>query len=84
MLNALIGLLALSAPTLGGRVEGLLVQGLSAEEFERLHPRLQPPRDEAWLSIPWKISLLEARDLAAAEKKPILLWSMDGNPLAAG
>jgi hypothetical protein len=31
-----------------------------------------------------RISLLEARDLAAKEKKPILIWSMDGNPLAAG
>jgi len=70
MLNALIGL--------------LLAQGLGAEEFERLHLRLQPPKDEPWLSIPWKISLLEARDLAAAEKKPILVWSMDGNPLSAG
>lgn len=62
----------------------LLAQGLSAEDFESLHRKLQPPRDEPWLSIPWKISLLEARDLAAAEKKPILIWSMDGHPLSAG
>jgi hypothetical protein len=71
MLNALLGLL-------------LLQDGLGAGEFERLHRQLQPPPDEPWLSIPWKISLLEARDLAAAEKKPLLIWSMDGNPLAAG
>ncbi len=64
---------------------GLLFQdGLSREEFEKLHKELQPPPGEAWLSVPWKISLLEARDLAAREKKPILIWSMDGNPLAAG
>ncbi len=62
----------------------LLQGGLSAEEFEKLHRELQPPKDEAWLSVPWKISLLEARDLAAVQKKPILIWSMDGNPLAAG
>jgi len=62
----------------------LLQDGLSLELFEKLHKELQPPKDEAWLSVPWKISLLEARDLAAAQKKPILIWSMDGNPLGAG
>lgn len=62
----------------------VLQEGLSNEQFEKLHRELQPPKDEAWLSVPWKISLLEARDLAAAQKKPILIWSMDGNPLAAG
>ena len=62
----------------------ILQDGLSAEQFEKLHRELQPPKDEAWLSVPWKISLLEARDLAAAQKKPILIWSMDGNPLGAG
>jgi hypothetical protein len=62
----------------------VLVQGLGADEFERLHKLLQPPADEPWLKIPWKLSLLDARDVAVAEKKPILIWSMDGNPLAAG
>ncbi len=62
----------------------LLQDGLSVADFERLHRELQPPKDEAWLSVPWKIDLLEARDLAAAQKKPLLIWSMDGNPLAAG
>jgi hypothetical protein len=62
----------------------LLQDGLSADAFEKLHKELQPPKDEAWMSVPWKINLLEARDLAAVQKKPILIWSMDGNPLAAG
>jgi hypothetical protein len=62
----------------------LLQDGLSAEAFEKLHKELQPPKDEAWMSVPWKINLLEARDLAVVQKKPILIWSMDGNPLAAG
>jgi hypothetical protein len=61
----------------------LALQGLPAD-FEKLHRELQPPKDEAWLSVPWKINLLEARDLAAVQKKPLLIWSMDGNPLAAG
>ena len=62
----------------------LLPDGLSVQEFEKLHKELQPPADEAWLSIPWKTSLLEARDLAAEQKKPILIWSMDGHPLGCG
>ena len=62
----------------------LFQDGLTPQDFEKLHRELQPPKDEAWLSVPWKISLLEARDLAVAQKKPILIWSMDGNPLSAG
>ena len=62
----------------------LLQDGLTADGFEKLHKELQPPKDEAWMSVPWKINLLEARDLAVVQKKPILIWSMDGNPLAAG
>ncbi len=62
----------------------LLQDGLSVQEFEKLHKDLQPPQGEAWLSIPWKTSLLEARDAAAEQKKPILIWSMDGHPLGCG
>ena len=62
----------------------LLQDGLTAEAFEKLHKELQPPKDEAWMSVPWKINLLEARDLAAEQKKLILIWSMDGHPLGCG
>lgn len=57
---------------------------LTNEEFKTLHKDLQPPKDEAWRTIPWKISLLEARDLAAKQQKPIFIWAMDGNPLGCG
>ena len=49
-------------------------------ESQRLHQQLQPG-EETWRTIPWKISLLDARALAAAEKKPIFIWAMDGHPL---
>ena len=62
----------------------LLPDGLSVEDFEKLHRDLQAPKDEPWLTIPWKLSLLEARTLAAEQKKPIFIWSMDGNPLGCG
>lgn len=38
-------------------------------------------RTVAYLQIPWMTDLWKARQRAAAEGKPMLLWSMDGNPL---
>jgi hypothetical protein len=35
----------------------------------------------AYLRIPWTTSLWKGRQRAAAEGKPMLVWSMDGNPL---
>ena len=58
--------------------------GLNEGDFRKLHEQLKPPSGEAWRSIPWKISLVEAQNLAAREKKPIFIWSMDGNPLGCG
>ncbi len=62
----------------------LAVQGLGESDFKELHEKLRPPAGEAWRSIPWTISLVEAQNRAAAEKKPIFIWSMDGNPLGCG
>ncbi len=51
-------------------------------QFEALHRMIKPlPREEKWAEIPWMASLWEARQLAAREGKPILLWEMDGHPL---
>jgi hypothetical protein len=58
--------------------------GLSNEDFRKLHDELRPRRDELWRSIPWKTSLLEARDLAVRERKPLFMWSMNGSPLGCG
>ncbi len=54
---------------------------LTDSEFRRLHAELQPAPDEAWLTIPWKISLLDAQKAAAEQQKPIFIWAMDGHPL---
>ena len=54
---------------------------LSASNFEKVHRDLLPPADETWKTIPWKISLLEAQSVAAAEGKPLFIWAMDGHPL---
>lgn len=58
--------------------------GITEEEFRKLHEQLRPPSAEAWREIPWKASLVEAQNQAAREKKPLFLWSMDGNPLGCG
>jgi hypothetical protein len=60
---------------------GQAAEGLSVAEFEKLHKQLQPPRDEPWRTIPWKMSLLEASRLAAKEKKPVVMRVRSGHPL---
>ena len=54
---------------------------ISETDFRTLHKELQPAADEAWRTIPWKLSLLDAQRQAAAEKKPLFIWAMDGHPL---
>jgi len=57
---------------------------LSAE-FAAARDEIAPrAAEELWKKIPWKTSLLEARQVAAREGKPIFLWSMDGHPLCLG
>lgn len=55
---------------------------LAPQDFSALHTLIKPQVDEwRWANIPWETSLWEARQKAAAQGKPLLLWEMDGNPL---
>ena len=55
---------------------------IAPDQFGELHALIKPkPSEQKWLDIPWMASLWEARQRAAAEGKPILLWEMDGHPL---
>jgi hypothetical protein len=55
------------------------------QDFAKFQAFLRPrPEEEKWLQIPWMTDLWEARKKAAAEGKPILLWEMDGSPMACG
>jgi hypothetical protein len=56
-------------------------RGLTVDDFKTLHAQLQPAKGEAWRTIPWKASLVEAQAMAARAKKPLFIWAMDGNPL---
>jgi len=55
---------------------------IAPERFSELHTLIKPGDvEQAWTKIPWLASLWDARQKAAAEGKPILLWEMDGHPL---
>lgn len=52
---------------------------IPAEQFARLHALIKPqPGELRFHEIPWLIDLWEARKKAAAEGKPILVWSGAG------
>ena len=75
-----IAFLALVAATLGGPHD------LSSGSFDALHRLILPQDGElAWYEeIPWLTSIQEAREKAAAEGKPLLIWcSADGQPCGA-
>lgn len=56
----------------------------TAAELRRLHADIKPGCNEAhWKQIPWMTSLWKARQRAASESRPMLLWCMDGSPLGS-
>ncbi len=61
------------------------VPTLGDGDFAALLKAVRPVAGEdPFASIPWQTSLWEAREKAAKEGKPILLWEMDGHPLGCG
>jgi hypothetical protein len=56
-------------------------KSLSVEEFDRLHQMIKrQPGEARFHDVPWLLSVWEARKQAAAEGKPILIWSGSGGP----
>jgi hypothetical protein len=56
---------------------------ITPEQFKQLQTVIKPASTEdKWAQIPWMTDLWEARRRAATEGKPILVWEMDGHPLA--
>jgi hypothetical protein len=53
-----------------------------SDRFRGVREAVRPAdTEDRWATIPWRISLWEARQEAAKAGKPILLWEMDGHPL---
>jgi hypothetical protein len=83
----LLGLLALLAclATLGLQKHLLAAPPFADEDVARLRKVIRPQLGEdPFDTIPWEISLWDARVKAAAAGKPVLLWEMDGHPLGCG
>lgn len=56
---------------------------IAPDQFRQLQALIKPGANEdKWATIPWGVNLWEARRQAARLGKPILLWEMDGHPLA--
>ena len=54
---------------------------LSAEQLAEYLALVKPAEQESpWAKISWQASVWEARQRAAAEGKPILIWSGGGAP----
>ena len=63
-------------------VAGLASGPIGPDQFEKLRTLIKPQAEEdRWAGIPWLTDLWQARQLAARQGKPILLWEMDGHPL---
>lgn len=56
-----------------------LTQDAPTDSFDRLHATIRPAEKEApWSDIPWMTSLWQARERAAREGKPLLIWGAGG------
>jgi hypothetical protein len=53
------------------------------KNFARWRDFIRPKPEECrWQQIPWRSSLWEAAVEAQQQDKPVLLWAMNGHPLA--
>jgi hypothetical protein len=67
---------------LAPRQEG--VSEIAPQDFKRLHDLIRPQGGESpWRDIEWMTSIRGAREKAATEGKPLLIFTAaDGSPLA--
>ncbi len=75
-MSAAVLLLAAGATAQGQPKEPAAIP---ADQFAKLHTLIKPqPGELRFHEIPWLIDVWEARKKAAAEGKPILVWSGAG------
>lgn len=80
---ALTLLLALRAPEGWGDPDTERSPAVGAETWEAVRAHVLPSKGEkAWCGVPWRASLWGAVIDAHRAEKPILLWAMNGHPLA--
>ncbi len=69
----------------GAMTPALAAERISPDDFAKLEKLIKPqPGESLWMEIPWRLNLWEARQEAAAQGKPIFLWSGGGAPPIGG
>ena len=67
-------------------IKALLLAALLLQDpsrFEELRDHILPRAEELkWTEIPWRATFWESMVEAQGQDKPILLWAMNGHPLA--
>jgi hypothetical protein len=65
--------------SLASSVQADQPKAIPAEQFDKLYNMIKPqPGELRFQEIPWLLSVWEARQKAAAEGKPILVWAGAG------
>ena len=60
-----------------------LGQDLSESNFDKLREQVRPSKEELkWRELPWYPTVGEAVAVAHKAEKPVLLYAMNGHPLA--
>ncbi len=55
--------------------------GIKAESIDNRFALVLPAEtEEAWRAVGWRTNLMEAREVAQKQNRPIFLWIMVGNP----
>jgi len=81
-LNCLLVLMTMLVLGFGGSAASHAAPSLDKVDTDQLRKVVLPkPNESKWLAIPWETSIWKARQRAAKEGKPILLWEMDGHPM---
>jgi hypothetical protein len=64
-------------------VPAVTAQDLKDDSFDKLFSSILPTaREQAWRKIPWHVNFWDAVIEAQEKDKPVLLWAMNGHPMA--
>lgn len=73
---------AADAPTADDLVLPPTAAELSPETFDHWRQYLRPTEEEMrWTEIPWRASFWQGVIDAQEQRKPVLLWVMNGHPM---
>ena len=66
----------------GATQSSLASEPIAPGQVSKFQALIKPqPGEDRWAAIPWLTDMWQARQIAARQGRPILLWEMDGHPL---